>query len=142
MKKEKKSPLRKFFKKGSGYEREQTLRTSLPWSVAALCRIIEVKPDELIHNFLQDLSHGSWKRHPDDALRKLMLDYFILRGYGRELYEEADIRKMFQETDAIGMLWPKTNKMKLIERHARWRDSYHDHWFKKWYYHVRRRKPE
>ena len=143
MKRKKKKQLRppKYFRKGSGYERSQTLSFIIPWPLVALCCITDVTPDTLLHNFLHDIAHDSWKRPADDGIRSLLSEYFILRGYGKDHYTEEDIRKMFQEMDAVGMLWPETNNMKLIDKHARWRDSYQKHWFKKWYYKIRRRKP-
>jgi hypothetical protein len=141
MKRKKKPSQPKYFGKGSGYERDQTLRFFMPWPLVALCRIAEVAPDELLHNFMNDLAHDSWKRPADDAIRSLLSEYFILRGYGKEYYAEEDIRTMFKEMDAVGMLWPETNNGKLIDRHARWRNKYQKFWFKKWYYKIRRHKP-
>jgi hypothetical protein len=141
MKRKKKERLPRYFKKGSGYERDQTLRFLLPWPLMALCRITAVPPHELLHNFLNDLGHDSWKRPANDAIRSLLAEYFIQRGYGQQLYTEAEIRSMFKEMDAVGMLWPDSHNSKLIEQHARWRNAYQLFWFKKWYHAIRRQKP-
>ena len=42
--------------------------------------------------------------------------------------------KYFQkEMDAIGLLFPKDAKDKMIDLHSKWRDKYYNYWFKKWF---------
>ncbi len=124
-----------------GYQRDQTIKFMLPCQFLYLCKLAGVKPDEVLHHFMDDLGQESWKRSENPGVRQTLIEYFILRGWGQDFYSETDIRKMFAELDAIGSLWPENAKMKQIDRHAKWRDKYHRYWFKKWYYKVRRKKP-
>lgn len=123
-----------------GYERRQQIKFMLPCQFLYLCKLTGVTPDEILHRFMDDLGQESWKRSENPAVRQTLIEYFIQRGWGQGFYTETDLRKMFAELDAIGSLWPENAKMKLIDRHAGWRNKYHRYWFKKWYYKVRRKK--
>lgn len=126
--------------KKSPYARDQDLRLMLPKQFQLLCKLAEVTPHELLDRFMNDLGQESWKRRENDAVRKALIDYFILCGYGQKWYSEADLRQMFQELDAIGMLWPREAKMKMIDLHAGWRNTYQKYWFKKWWRKPRRKR--
>ena len=121
------------------YQQDQTLRFVLPWPFLYICKLTEVTPDEVLDRFTHDLGQGSWKRRENDAVRQALVDYFIGCGYGQKWYTEPEIRQMFRELDAIGSLWPDDGGLKLIRRHAKWRNKYHDYWFKKWYRKTRRK---
>jgi len=123
------------------YCRSQEIRFTLPWQFLYLCKLTGVTPYEMLDQFMNNLGHESWKRHPNDGVRQAAIDYFMQCGYGQDFYSPEELRSMFKELDAIGSLWPRSGKMKLIDRHAKWRNKYPDYWFKKWYYQVRRKKP-
>lgn len=120
------------------YKRDQTIRFTLPWQFVYLCKLAEVPPDEVLDRFMNDLGHESWKRRENDAVREVLVNYFILCGYGQQWYSEQDVRQMFKELDAIGSLWPRDAKMKLIDLHAKWRNKYQRYWFRKWFRKPRR----
>ena len=121
------------------YARDQTLRLILPWQFLFMCKLTDVTPDTVIDRFMNDLGQESWKRRENDAVRQTLVDYFVLCGYGQKWYTEQEIRQMFKELDAIGSLWPENSGIKTIRRHAKWRNRYHDYWFKKWYRKLRRK---
>jgi hypothetical protein len=121
------------------YQRDQTIKFMLPWQFVYLCKLTDVTPREVLDRFMNDLGQESWKRNANDAVRQALIDYFILCGYGQKFYTEPDLRLMFKELDAIGSLWPDDAGMKLIDLHAKWRNKYQDHWFKKWYRKPRRK---
>jgi hypothetical protein len=123
------------------YRRIQDRRITYPWQFLYLCKLCAITPDDVLNQFLSDMGQESFKRSNNPQVRQITIEYFIQRGYGQDFYTEQDIRKMFGELDAIGSLWPQDANMKLIDRHAKWRNKYQDYWFKKWYYKVRRRKP-
>ena len=121
------------------YARDQTLRLILPWQFLFMCKLSDVTPDTVINQFMNDLGHENWKRRENDAVRQTLVDYFVMSGYGQKWYTEQEIRQMFKELDAIGSLWPENSGIKTIRRHAKWRNRYHDYWFKKWYRKLRRK---
>ena len=123
------------------YLRFQEIRFTLPWQFLYLCKLTGVTPHDVLDQFMNNLGQESWKRSPNDGVRQTAIDYFIQCGYGQDFYNQEDLRSMFRELDAIGSLWPRNGKEKLIDLHAKWRNKYHDHWFKKWYYQARRKKP-
>ena len=141
MKHQKRKQLRHFFAKGSGYEQRQEWQYLMPWPLLALCRMTEVPPKRLISQLLSDLAQDSWNRHPNEGVRSLLVEYFILRGYGADRYSEEDIRSMFAEMNALGMLWPDEGNSRLIDSHVKWRKRQQAYWFEKWYYKIRRKEP-
>ncbi len=119
------------------YERHADFRFTLPYQFLLLCRLMDITPDQVLTDFMDNLSCGSWKRQGRDKAKEKLIDYFVEHGYGQHHYTAEDIRTIFKELDAIGLLWPEGAKMKLIDLHAEWRDKYHTYWFKKWF-----RKPK
>ena|SRR5579863_2862389 len=121
------------------YARDQTLKFIFPWQFLFMCKLTGVTPDEVLDRFMNDLGQESWKRRQNDAVRQALVDYFVLCGYGQKWYTEAEIRQMFKELDAIGSLWPDNGGIKLIHRHALWKEKYQNFWFKKWFRKLRRK---
>jgi len=132
-------PSRYKWDKGE-YARDQDIKIIFPWQFLYLCKLTGVTPDEVLDHFMNDLGQESWKRNKNEGVRVAAIEYFIQCGYGQGFYSESEIRQMFKELDAIGMLWPDKGSSKLIDRHARWRNKYYDHWFKQWYYKIRKKK--
>lgn len=119
------------------YEQHADFRFTLPYQFLLLCRLTDITPDQVLTDFMDNLSCGSWKREGRDRAKEKLIDYFVEHGYGQQHYTVEDIRTMFRELEAIGLLWPEGAKMKLIDLHSEWRDKYHIYWFKKW-----RQKPK
>lgn len=121
------------------YERHADFRFVLPYQFLLLCKLMDITPDQVLTDFMDNLSCSSWKRQGRDKAKERLIDYFVEHGYGQYRYTAEDIRAIFKELDAIGLLWPEGAKMKLIDLHAEWRDKYHTYWFKKWFKKPRRR---
>jgi hypothetical protein len=39
---------------------------------------------------------------------------------------------MFKEMDAVGSLFPREGKPKMIDAYAKWKEKQQKYWFKKW----------
>jgi len=48
------------------YARTQEFRFTLPYQFLLLCKLIEVPPGQLLLDFMDNLSCGSWKREGRD----------------------------------------------------------------------------
>lgn len=127
---ERKSPAMKWQK--DAYKRQAEYRFILPYPFLLLCKLMEVTPEEVLTDFMDNLGCGSWKREGREKARERLVEYFIAHGYGQQHYSEEERQVIFQELDAIGMLWPLNAKMEMIELHSRWRDAYYHYWFQKW----------
>lgn len=139
-KKEVPSPTYRWEKEG--YEREQEMTFILPWQFLFMCRLVEVKPYEVLHRLQEDLGQENWLRKEDRSeAQQLLVEYFIRQGWGQTYYTETELRQMFTELRSISLLWPKDAPMELIDLQARWRDAYRRYWLKKWYRKVRRKQP-
>jgi hypothetical protein len=114
------------------YAKCQDFRFHLPYSFLLLCKLWNTTPDDLLHDFMHNMSCGSVSREGGDQAKKFLQQYIFEMGYGQQQYSKENVEKMFAELDGIGRLWPENAKMKIIEMHARWRDEYYNWWFKKW----------
>lgn len=121
------------------YKRHANFTFFLPYQFLLLCKLLKVTPEEVIRDFTINLDCGSWEREGKDIAKQHLINYFIECGYGQRYYTVDNIRQMFKEMDALGSLFPKDSKMKLVKLHAEWRDKYQSWWFKKWFYKIRRK---
>jgi hypothetical protein len=108
------------------YARFQDFHFWMPYQFLLLCKLMNTTPKDVLLNFMDTLDCGSWKREEtSNKARQLLMDYFIECGYGKDFYTVEDRRKMFEEMNAAGIVWPQNAKMKLIDLHSKWRDKYH-----------------
>ncbi len=121
------------------YERHAEFEFILPYQFLLLCRLMEVTPEEVIRDFTDNLACGSWKREGGDQAKEHLINYFIAHGYGQQHYTEDDIRQIFKEMDALGLLFPKNGKGDLVDLYADWREKHHTYWFKQWFRKPRRK---
>lgn len=121
------------------YERHADFRFVLPYQFLLLCRLMDITPDQVLTDFMDTLSCSSWKREGRDRAKEKLIDNFFEHGYGQQHYTIEEIRSIFRELEAIGLLWPEGAKSKMIDLHAKWRDKYHTFWFKKWFRKPKRR---
>jgi hypothetical protein len=115
------------------YAHTQEFRFHIPYSMLMLCKLWDTTPDDLLADFINNLSHGSWKRKEGELAKPHLQQYILEMGYGQMHYNMEDITTMFKELDTIGSLWPANAKIKMIDLHSQWRDKYYNYWFKKWY---------
>ncbi|HLX90683.1 MAG TPA: hypothetical protein VKR32_03315 [Puia sp.] len=120
------------------YERHADFRFTLPQQFLLLCKLMEVTPNQLLSDFIDNLSCSSWNRNGRENARSKLVEYFVDHGYGQEYYNQDDIRAIFRELEAIGLVWPKGGKMKLIELSSKWQRKFYRYWFKKWFAKPRR----
>lgn len=115
------------------YKRDATFNFILPYQFLLLCRLMEVTPDQILTDFMDNLSCGSWKRKEKDLAKQNLIQYFLTHGYGQHHYTVAEIEKIFKELDAIGLLFPHDSNDKMLDIHVTWRDNYYHYWFNKWF---------
>jgi hypothetical protein len=100
---------------------------------------MDVTLERVVIDFMDNLSHASWKRQGRDKPKEHLVDYFIAHGYGQHHYTEEDIRRIFKEMDALGLLFPINGKRKMLDAYVQWRNKHHTYWFKQWYQKPRRK---
>lgn len=115
------------------YDRFPEVRLVLPYQFLLLCRLVDKPPLELINDFMQNLSHGSFKRDGKDKSRKFLRKYFLEQGYGKGRYTDEEILMLFKEMDAMGLLYPENAPAKLSDLYSQWRTEHHHFWFNKWF---------
>lgn len=114
------------------YRRDADFSFFLPYQFLLLCKLTETQPRTLLNDFMTHLACGSPGEVPCETAKQTLIEYFIQRGYGQRRYSKNDIRQIFREMDAIGMLFPADASEKMLDLHSRWRDKYQSYWFRKW----------
>ena len=115
------------------YERYAQFNFILPPQFLLLCKLMDATPKRVLSDFMDNLSCGSWRREGRDTAKEHLINYFITHGYGKHNYTETDIRKMFNEMDAVGLLFPKPAKSKMLDVYSKWREKHQANWFKHWF---------
>lgn len=115
------------------YERHAEFKFILPYQFLLLCKLVDKTPNQVLGDFMDNLSCDSWKREGRDNAKSKLIEYFIEHGYGKEYFSQEELKTIFAELDAIGRLWPSTSKQKLLDLHFKWRKKYQNFWFKKWF---------
>lgn len=134
MKKTSTKQSKPYFKWQTGaYARRAQYEFIIPHQFLMLCRLADIPPRDMLIDFMDNLACASWNREGRNTAKEHLINYFIAHGYGQQHYTEADIRTMFKEMDALGMLFPAHGKMKMIDLYAKWRDKQHHYWFKQWF---------
>jgi hypothetical protein len=121
------------------YSRHASFKFYLPYPFLFICRLTDQTPESILLDFMDNLACASWNRSGREEAKQHLINYFIEHGYGRHHYSEEELRQMFTEMDALGMLFPKDGKSKTIDAYAHFRDRYYNHWFKKWFKKPRRK---
>ncbi len=139
MKKQQKTkPLKKW--QTGIYSRHATYKFCLPYPFLLLCRLTDQHPATILLDFMDNLACAAWNRSGRDDAKQQLINYFIKHGYGSQHYNEEELRQMFTEMNALGMLFPKDGKSKTIDAYARFRDRYYKHWFNYWFNKPRRKR--
>ena len=132
---------KKDFKQKKPWHGSQSLdiRLRIPCDVLMLCKLADIKPEKLLSSFLSCLALEKDSKNPQ-AAKDASVEFFIRYGFGKDYYSEGELREMFNELAMVNNLWPDTASSKFIDHHSFWRKKYWKHWFKKWYWKVRRKK--
>jgi hypothetical protein len=120
------------------YSRTQDFHLTLPYQFLLLCKLVDTPPQRLLIDFMDNLSCGSWKRQGRDQAKEKLIEYFLEHGYGQGHYSPEDLRQMFTEMDAVGLLFPNDDS-DMIDTYAAWREKHYKYWFKKWWGKYRRK---
>ncbi len=119
------------------YARTQDFHFILPYQFLLLCKLIEVPPRQLLLDFMDNLACGGWKREGRDQAKERLIEYFLEHKYGQDYYTTEDLREIFKEMDAVGLLFPN-NDSNMIDVYTDWRKQHQKYWFKKWWGKCRR----
>lgn len=122
------------------YARNVHFKFILPYPFLLLCRLMDVTPEEVLCDFMDNLSCGSWRRKGRERAKEHLMQYFISHGYGQHHYSEEEIKDIFKEMDAVGLLFPTGAKPKLLDLYSDWRDEHLKWWFHKRFQQPRRQK--
>ncbi len=114
------------------YDRRQNIRLELPFQFMLLCELLQIPPMKIIDQFMVDVSSDPFNRSIDDEQREKAVEYFIRGKYGQDKYTEEQVRQMFKELHAVGLLWPPLINDELLTVHANWRKIYLKYWVIKW----------
>lgn len=115
------------------YQYAQTIKFELPLQFLMLCKLADISPQQILIDFIDNLSQGSWKRDGREKARQLLTDYFIEHGYGNEIYSPDELSNMFSELEAMARLFPKDGDPQMLDAYSVWREHHQEYWFTKWF---------
>lgn len=115
------------------YSRQQDFKFTLPYQFLLLCKLLGTTPQQMIIDFMDDLSFGSWKSEGRHSARIKLKEYVEQRQYGSQFFDNTEINQIFEELRAIALLYPKNAEEGITDLHVEWRKHYHQYWFNKWY---------
>ena len=124
------------------YARHATFNYILPYEFLLLCRLLDKTPDQMIYDFMVNAGGINLQSEGNLVSKEHLRNYLLAQGYGQYHYTESDIREMFKELDATGLLFPWNGGRKMIDLYSKWRNKYQRFWFKQWYHKVRRNPPK
>ena len=111
---------------------KQTLTFEWPLQLLMICKLVNITPEQLLTDFIENISFGSWKREGRERSRQLLTEYFIEHGYGNEYYSADELKKMISELDAMALLFPRDGQPRHLDAYSRWRENQQEYWFQKW----------
>ncbi|MBS1597311.1 MAG: hypothetical protein JST75_03740 [Bacteroidetes bacterium] len=121
------------------FDKHCNVGLTIPAPFLLLCKLMDVQPETLLNDFMDNLSCASRNRDSRDYAKEKLIDYFIEHGYGQHYYSVQDIRQMFREMDAVGLLFPKDGDDEMIDIYSAWREKNYEYWFNKWFIKPRRK---
>ncbi len=106
----------------------------LPSNFRMLCAILNVKPEDVIRDFMWMVSYSSLDRGKEKQ-RKAAKKFFLSCNFGRLRYSRKDIKKMFRELKAVRTIYGTTENMDCGDKELFWKNNhmYTIHWFKRWF---------
>ena len=87
---------------------------------------------------MNNLACASCRRENRDKAKARLQEYFIEHGYGQQFYSPEEIKEIFRQLDAVGLLFPD-NGGDLVDLYDEWREEHEKYWFNKWYFKSSRR---
>lgn len=114
------------------YQPKQTITFELPLQFLMICKLADISPQQLLTDFIDNLTNGTWKREGREKARQLLTEYFIEHGYAKDIFTGEELRAMFAELDAMALLFPKNGDSGQLDAYSAWRASYQQYWFDKW----------
>lgn len=106
----------------------------VPANFRLLCAILDVKVEDVLHDFMWMLSYSSLKE-ATPRQRTAARKFFLLCGYGKANYSEKQVSKMFKELESIRRLCDTIDGMEAKDMELFWKNQhmYLQYWFKRWF---------
>lgn len=77
-----------------------TIKIEVPKQMEILCQIMETTPQDVIQEFVNNLSHN-YKGTSGSDERMMAMEYFIRVGYGMHIFTIEDTQDLFSCFDAL-----------------------------------------
>ena len=106
----------------------------VPSNLRLLCAILDVKLEDMLHDFMWMLSYSSCK-NASQKKRNAARKFFMLCHYGQARYSKKQINIMFDELQAVRKIYDTTDEMESEERGLFWKCNhmYTEYWYQRWF---------
>jgi hypothetical protein len=105
---------------------KQTIELQIPKQLEMICELLEVTPQAVLQNFIDDVSLEVNSSGSDE--RRMAVEYFMRVGYGMHRYEFDQVEQMF---DGLNWLrWQQYKKKGAAFKKLQ--QQFLKEWFKEW----------
>ena len=106
---------------------KQTITLDVPKQLALICELLEITPQQVLQNFIDDVSLEVNSSGSDE--RRMAVEYFMRVGYGMHRYEFDQVEQMFdglnwlrwQQYEKKGAAFKALQKQFLKEWFTEWK---------------------
>jgi len=108
---------------------KQTITVEVPKQLALICELLEVTPQAVLQNFIDDVSLEVNSSGSDE--RRMAVEYFMRVGYGMHRYEFDQVEQMFDGLNWLRCQWPG-NDAEKEKQYLQERRKFLKQWLKEW----------
>ena len=108
---------------------KQTITLEIPKQLELICQLLEVTPQAVLQNFIDDVSLEVNSSGSDE--RRMAVEYFMRVGYGMHRYEFDQVEQMFDGLNWLRCQWPGNDEEKE-KQYLQERKQFLKQWFKEW----------
>jgi len=108
---------------------KQTITLDVPKQLEMICELLEVTPQAVLQNFIDDVSLQVGSSGSDE--RRMAVEYFMRVGYGMHRYEFDQVEQMFDGLNWLRCQWPGNDEAKE-KQYLQERRAFLKQWLKEW----------
>lgn len=118
--------------------KRRNLTLLVPSNFRMLCAILEIKPEEVLHDFMWLVSY-SYSEPANEKQRKAAKKFFLEGRFGQQACSQKEINRMFKELKALRTICDTTESIDVDDRELHWQGHHMhaQHWFKRWFGKIR-----
>jgi len=98
---------------------KKTIKIRINLAFAHLCDLLETSPEQVLQDFVDNVSLDVRHSHGDDA-RSCAVEYFMGMNYGTHAFDMMEIGMMFSQLEHIRQELEKKGRVSSIRHYREW----------------------